>query len=471
MPSRDDPATAPVVLGTQAAFDQGDAAAQAEDVVAAAEKPLRVLVLGSIGHPRAVAAYEWHALPTALNVGDYDVVIMDLTRLAEEDYPPTVDQQNLPGWPQWVRAMFGQTTIIAMGEPGLRLGTLDAYYWLPYRPAHTWERGREVEPPDDEAIAGYFEAVGEWAYYWESQAGYHECDQGRFLAAVHPALETCELHAHRLAETRTRKALALQLTFRATMRDGRIPQGQVFQGDVPSRSQPVLLLPPATAWTPHEAATYWLRQLGVAAEHEPPGWTQQFVLPNELPLLERAKELHAQLEECQQALADVAAEQAEAGRWRALLYESGDALELIVRDALAALGATVTPPAVAGREDGRLTDPAGRAAVLEIKGLGKSIKLDHVRQLHQWVADVLAEDGVDAKGVLIANVWASRPPPERNEVIAAATLKLSERWGQCVLTTTQLFAALVADQQGQLEREAFWNAIFDSNGLPPLPEP
>jgi hypothetical protein len=138
--------------------------------------------------------------------------------------------------------------------------------------------------------------------------------------------------------------------------------------------------------------------------------------------------------------------------------------------ALATLGANVTEPAAAGREDGRLVDPAGREAVLEIKGVGRGIKLDHVRELREWTDDMLAQEGCEAKGLLIANVLAAQPPSDRGAPVAGGTLGLAKRWQQCLFTTTQLFAAIVADQERGLDREAFWRAVFDTDGVAPLPD-
>jgi hypothetical protein len=425
--------------------------------------PRRVLVLGSVGHPRSVDSFPWHELPDDLHVGDYEVLILDLTPLADEDQRQQLDHQRLPSWEQWSRAIFGGACVIAIGAPALSFAPdVDAYYWLPYRPEWTAERGREVAPMTDEELAGYFSAVKRWNYHWEQRASWHNCDESRFLRAVHPALQSCRIEVESLVTTLFGKPLAVRISYAATVGGG--TQGQTFAGDIPTRSGPVYLLPPATEWSSHEAVRYWLQLLGVEAEHAAPQWAARFVLPDEDPLATRAADLRAALAETQRALDEVIEKQEQAGRWRQLLYETGDALEVVVRDALTELGASVTAPSAAGREDGRLVVPDGDA-LLEIKGTRGPIKLEHVRQLRQWTDDALAREALDAKGLLVANAFSAIPPPERGPAVSGDTLRLAERWHQCLLTTPQLFGALVEQQAGRLDRDWFWATIFSTNGL------
>jgi hypothetical protein len=49
-------------------------------------------------------------------------------------------------------------------------------------------------------------------------------------------------------------------------------------------------------------------------------------------------------------------------------------------------------------------------------------------------------------------------------------VRLSERFGYCLVTTSQVFNALRAHQRGELDVEGFWQTIFDTSGVCPLPE-
>lgn len=144
-------------------------------------------------------------------------------------------------------------------------------------------------------------------------------------------------------------------------------------------------------------------------------------------------------------------------------------MEEIVRDALGQLGAVVSEPAHAGIEDGRLTEARHGNAMLEIKGRAGQLRLGDVRQLDGWMRTAMADEAWDGKGILIANLRLNEPPGDRSDVVAPNALAFAQRVGISILTTSQLYEAIRLDQEGALDREAFWSAIFDASGLVFLP--
>jgi hypothetical protein len=162
----------------------------------------------------------------------------------------------------------------------------------------------------------------------------------------------------------------------------------------------------------------------------------------------------------------------EVKRFHKMLYETGeDALEPVVREALRQLGAQVTdPPPRSGKEDGRLVSPAGDNGMLEIKGPQGPLKLRDVRQLDQWVRDAIAEEEWESKGLLIVNAYHKTPLADRGNPFPDNCIKAAKRFEICLMTTSQLFRALVVDQRGELDRDQFWATIFDTNGPCSLPD-
>jgi hypothetical protein len=221
----------------------------------------------------------------------------------------------------------------------------------------------------------------------------------------------------------------------------------------------------------HEAIDDLLRKVaGVSIEAASPDWLDAYRLPNELRAAElvgvRKGELAAAegaLEEAESALA------AEAALGR-LLYEQGkDALEPAVRFALSEVGAVVEEPEVEGIEDGRLTDPGGRHAMLEIKGRRGQLKLEDVRQLDGWMRTAMAEEAWDGKGLIVANLKFEESPRERDDPIAPNALAFAQRTGIAILTTSQLHLALRQVQEGNFVAAEFWDAVFAGQGLIELP--
>jgi len=93
-----------------------------------------------------------------------------------------------------------------------------------------------------------------------------------------------------------------------------------------------------------------------------------------------------------------------------------------------------------------------------------------VRELDQWVRDTLIEDGLAAKGMLVANTWSETAPGQRNDPYPPNCVEAAKRSGQCLVTTSQLLRALIDDQEGRLDRSAFWSEVMSANGPAALPE-
>jgi hypothetical protein len=155
-----------------------------------------------------------------------------------------------------------------------------------------------------------------------------------------------------------------------------------------------------------------------------------------------------------------------------LLYEQHvEGLEPVVRDALRALGATVSDPKPKeNREDGRLTAPGGQIGMLEIKGRTKSLSLRDVRQLEQWVRDAFSQENLVSKGILIANMYCGQPPKLRDKAFPPNCIDSAKIANLCLMTTTQLFRALCSYQREELDIAEFWNTVFNTDGVCSLPE-
>jgi hypothetical protein len=91
--------------------------------------------------------------------------------------------------------------------------------------------------------------------------------------------------------------------------------------------------------------------------------------------------------------------------------------------------------------------------------------------LRQWTDDVTADEGVDAKGLLVVNAFAAEAPGNRRALVAGDTLALTKRWHQSVLTTPQIFAAVASQQGGALDQDAFWETVMTTEGVCALPDP
>jgi len=247
---------------------------------------------------------------------------------------------------------------------------------------------------------------------------------------------------------------------------------QKNESDVVRVSAKIFWLPAPTEVRSREAIDLLLRErYGLIFEKEPPKWIAKYSLPAEGPIGQRIIDKEVEVAKLLEELEAERIRLAQASRFRKLLYEQGeDVLEPVVRDALRQLGAVVQEPQQRGREDGRLTDLNGRLGMLEVKGRTGDLRLSDVRELDQWVRDAVANENWNSKGILIANLHCDDEPSKRRNTIPKNCLDTARNFHICILTTTQIFRAILDDQNGKLERLKFWGEVFASNGSCNVPE-
>lgn len=438
----------------------------------------RILVLGSAPHTRLVTAYSWDNLPKYLNVADYDVVILNLVPFLDQHFARTVNVDTLPSWQQFARLLFSQgSEIIAIGLPGFDIGS-NPYqrvtWWLPpLVPKFVYDcSGEEIRDIESE-FAYYFKHVRHWLFHALSEFENNSYYLSHYLRVVHPDANDLQVRMTALAQTRFQQPIAFELRLRAV----HIDESYIVSAShvhTLKESGRAIWLPFPTEISDYEAVDLILReQYGLRFEQAPPDWVEIYKLPRQLPIEEEISQHQQDIQRLKQELAVAQQRLQEASRFRKLLYEQGiDGLEPVVRDALRELGAKIDdPPIKENREDGRLADPTGRKAMLEIKGRTKSLKLEDVRQLDQWVRDaLLSEENWEGKGILIANTYCGQPPELRGEPFPPNCIEKAKIAHQCLLTTTQLFRALCSHQLGELDVVAFWDTVFNTNGVCTLPE-
>lgn len=436
----------------------------------------RILVLGSAPHTKQISAYTWDRLPKYLNVADYDVVILNLEPLLDKHFAASLNIETLPSWEQFARLVFSHASeLIIIGMPIIQIGNnpyTNISEWLPpLLPQFIVDSGEEIRNIDSE-FAYYFKYVRRWFFHTSSNWNVKDYLWSHYLSLIHPQTNDLGIQYHPLAQTRFQQAVAFRMKFQALgIATRSVPYSQEDQA-VLKISGDVICLPIPTEISAQEAVDLILQErYGLQFESAPPAWVEAYKLPNELPIeaeIDRCKDAIQQLEK---ELAAATTRLREESRYRKLLYEQGEAaLEPVVRDALRQLGAQVDEPQQRGREDGRLIDPKQRRGMLEIKGLTHQLKLREVRQLDQWVRDAFMDEEWESKGILIANTFYNQPIGNRGEPFPPNCIQAAKKFHLCLMTTTQLFKALYALQRGELNLDLFWDALFSTSGVCPLPD-
>jgi hypothetical protein len=452
-------------------------------------RPKRILVVGSEGHGRDITAYRWEKLPTAINVADYDVVILNFAAFAAdaalaEGFP--VDR--LPSLESMTRLLFApQSEIVAIGKPDTLIGAPTrpgqsqqpfydrrerADYWLPFYLSVEDNRGRAYEVLDTE-WRQYFTALSEYRWIASADLSARFPEPAQYLAPVTTQANDVVIRLDALAQTRFEKAIGMKVKVRAIHSYRHNPAGSPVASsdgiaeahDIVAESSPVFWLPTPDQIEPAEAIDLILSErYGVAENMREPDWISGFALLAEATIAAEIAELEGRRSTLEAEIDGARSRAAEAAEPKLLLYEKGKkVLEPIVRSSLRELAAEVDDPQDEGIEDGLLRRSPS-AAVLEIKGRKSQINQDDVRQVVQWASDARMRDGVAYKPIIVGNPHCEQEPAQRGDPMTAKAREYAINSDVALLTTVQVFEALNQSQRGEFDEEAFWSAVFTAQG-------
>lgn len=443
------------------------------------EQADRILILGSRPSTRTVESFGWEDLPKNLNIADYDTVVFDLAPLINDNtLAERVDQSSLPTPSQVMRLLKSPegTLVVIGGTPSTPLWGEWHNGGSSHRPLNsmfpmlprfeTQEGGKQIVNVVGD-FGWYLEHVSRWTWWADPDSFVHGAEYlvSEYLKEAGPSAEILLLQVEPLATTRFGKCVAFVLHYAAASRY----YGASFDPstDMIASFGPILWLPQATNLTPKETVELILvHTMGIGGIEQAPEWADNYRLPQEEAAATRLESLQDEAHDLAEKI-QVAEEQLDhEKRFKRLLYEQGDALEIAVWEALEILGATVSrPEAGSNEEDGRLTGPLTESAMLEIKGRGSSIKLQDVRQLHDWMENAYHEEQWEGKGILIANTYLSENPADRQNPFPDNCIRAAQRYGICLITSEQLFNEIKAVQEGSVVQERFWESIFETSGV------
>ena len=449
----------------------------------------RILVLGS-KHPKT-DSFEWDKLPENLTVSDSDVIVVNLVSLEErKELQTSLNLDKIPSRDAFREFLFSKnqdSMMIFIGDPSIELrqstspqGWSGGYYvhqvvsWLPGFPPVIKESTKLVNSVSPGPFESYLELVKSAPVYLSENQRWEWIDETqleRYLVKVHGrANAITALDSKCIAKNRQGHPIAISFRYEVLHDDYDRRSRSSTQRAPLTTSCEVVWLPAPTAVSGQEGVQRILNDVfGHSQEGEaPPDWVENFILPNEAKLNSTLTEIHAQIADIQAQAAEIARQKVLAGSYKRMLYATGKVeLEPIVRQALRDLGAEVTESGkdAGGNEleDSRLTYN-GRDALVEFKGLGKGCKLDDIRQLMDWLNR--AEDkGVRAKGIAVINGFRKQPPDQRNKVFENQVVTRAQQLEICLITTYDLYKAIVSQQRGQFDAEKFWAKVFATNGI------
>jgi hypothetical protein len=202
--------------------------------------------------------------------------------------------------------------------------------------------------------------------------------------------------------------------------------------------------------------------LGIAlAEDAEPPWASEIVCAGQQPIDQAVTDCEAEIDRLKQKIDQLRDERAAVREPVRVLYLRGTALERVVRQTMAALGAKVREPTEAGEEDGWI-EYDGRHGVLVVKtATGPTFGEDGIAQLTKWM---ISDPDLNAKGIFVGLASAGQRPSEASP-FGSNFARNATKFEIVAMQTKDLFLAHELMRQGKLTPAEFWPTVFDTNGI------
>ena len=151
-------------------------------------------------------------------------------------------------------------------------------------------------------------------------------------------------------------------------------------------------------------------------------------------------------------------------QYKALLTESGQQLEEIVKKVLSEMGFALLPT-IPGRDD-IIAKYNGIDIVAEIKGVVRSATEKHASQLEKWVSLFIEEHDTHPKPLLIVNAFKDTPLNERTEdVFPNQMLKYSIAREHALVSTIQLLCLYIDIKSHPEKKDELINELLSTIGV------
>jgi len=325
-------------------------------------------------------------------------------------------------------------------EPGVHkesvrfVGTND---WCPISVQTVAESGRRIRLVD-KSYEDYFKTFPGWEYYFVP-----ESLTIKELESYYGKRSKVVPHLKAIATNNLDKPIAVEFSaaFHRWAHDEDEPEGG--WKSTPEKLGGTLVLLPTPDEYHTEPSVEWLLQRARGLEEvPPPSWVSDIEIPGEAALKNEISTEKRQVEAISSKIGKLESSLRELQRFKGLLYDTGASLQELVRETLEKLGARPEPSVVT---DEFIIDIGGEKALIEVKGVTKSISKGDLGQLITDLGEHLKATGEDIHGILIGNAWRTLPVDQRDThdkpIFPQNVVKIAENRNIRLISTTELFKA------------------------------
>jgi hypothetical protein len=204
--------------------------------------------------------------------------------------------------------------------------------------------------------------------------------------------------------------------------------------------------------------------LGIPSSLPAPRWVERFELPGQKEIQNLIRKREAEAKNLEIEIEETKLRLSAAKKWYRLLFEDGEGLEKIVKDALEELGANVAEVSKE-KHDFRVTAPGLPGAVMEIKGTHNTqFSKGALRQLSGWMDEVNFAENVEVKGIFLGNSARKEEPKQRGRLFDQNIEKFAAVKGIVILRSMDLFCLVVLKQLNRLDTSMFWKDFWSCKG-------
>ncbi|WP_158899722.1 hypothetical protein [Burkholderia sp. L27(2015)] len=416
----------------------------------------KTLVVGSLRHDHATAVL-WPNL-TSVNVLDFDTVVLFLPSLDSKTISNIGRQTLFELQHTFSHFLKSDGELVVLGAPPLSNDANEDAQWLwcPVPIVSLAQKGDTIEKISDD-----FDGLLSRLKSWDCVYRLHPNNPGQVLAMIlSQGLAQLAFEYRPYALNRAKGILAAQYTYYTPIRGER--------HDWPGS---VTVLPHFPNDEPHLiVATTLVDLLGKPQSESAPDWLSSISMASVSPIDARLARLRQEIATLGTQVEQQLAEKAKMERFKRLLHVSSFELEELVAECLTLLGATIKPARYSQEEFVMEVDDA--VFLAECKGVSKSISLQHLRQVQDYVLKYEEDELTPGKGILFGNAWRDLPPCERDTkdkpVFPANVIERAKQFGVSLVSTIDLFQAFSRFLNHEVSAAAILTRITSANGIADL---
>jgi hypothetical protein len=445
----------------------------------------RILLIGSYSM-QGIDSFGWSQdLP---NISDYDIVILDSTRLANfwnerlELYDGLYFLRDINEADQKVRSNIDlvcnklreilefPVTVYALHVPEINIGTPSKEQlesgWIRFVGTNDCypisidtikEEGKTILV-EDNSFDEYFRNFKAYQYYFDSDSlnikQFERLYSDRWKV-------TASLKV--VATNKVKKPLAF--VFRPCFHRWKSVEGGAYEFSVYKYGGYLMLLPVNDIYHTESLIDVLLKRHKKYEETTPPSWVSHIEIPGETSLKSKISEEKAKLEKIRANTDELESCLANLERYKGLLYETGLTLQELVKSTLQELGAKIERSPVS---DEFIIEVDGQHALVEVKGNTKSIVKDDIAQLITDFGQCMKEIEGEIHGILIGNAWRLMPLEERGKhntpIFSPEVRKSAQTHTIGLLSTFELFRAYCKALREPACKEDILNKLISTKG-------